>query len=413
MPDNDATKKPSEKAVAPPSGTISFVAFDGSSSDANKKAVRKQAALASAAARKATIAKKVAKQKEQDQKQREKTRTIEEPANVKRKRALEGSWQSGVSIIPTKKTKEPVDYQRRDKSRPRIVTAYLDPPSSPDEKETDWPGWRRTSTEGAAASVLSTSTEVPSSYSRQIMPLRTTGWAVLSNDYEQIEQSQLPPTPESLASPGCSSASMMDPFSHYPVAYHPVYDRLLHHMMTIFAPRGWASLKINTTEGLAWERFMTQHALAEPALFLTWRAGQNVVVALRGLAIKAINEALTDNNRCISDGLILAVGRIAFAESLYGDKAAANHTHRPAQRRMIDLRGGMAALDFPPLVKRLMRMTDRIMSIQGGTARLLPDEEEAGHAAFDMKATVNVMEDWAPQEARAMRKKIAIADLIT
>ena len=37
--------------------------------------------------------------------------------------------------------------------------------------------------------------------------------------------------------------------------------------MKVFAPRGWPALKITNDQGMQWEWFMTQHALAEPALF--------------------------------------------------------------------------------------------------------------------------------------------------
>lgn len=216
-----------------------------------------------------------------------------------------------------------------------------------------------------------------------------------------------------------------DPFNCYPVPHHPVYDSLLHHMLTIFAPRGWPALKITNAEGLRWERFMTQHALAEPALFLVRclfasgdmiRLGildREVSLWLQNEAVKAINEALAEPERAVSDGLILAVGRIALHESMYGDRNAANVMHRPAQRRMIDMRGGMKALDFPMLVKRLMRWADRVMSVQGGTARLLPDDEDQGNQTFTTQQSVKVLEEWVPQEGRALRKKISIQDLLT
>lgn len=229
----------------------------------------------------------------------------------------------------------------------------------------------------------------------------------------------------SLPSPPSISVSKVDPFNSFPVDHHPVFDRLLHHMLTIFAPRGWPALKINRQEGLHWEWFMTQHALAEPALFLVRllfasgdmirlnALGPDVANWLRSLAIRAINDALSDRNRSVSDGLILAVGRIALHESMYGDRTAANTVHRPAQKRMIDLRGGMGALEFPPLVKRLMRWADNVMSMQSGSPRLLLDDDDLGNTTFGVKESVQVLVDWVPTEGQALRKKIAISDLIT
>lgn len=92
---------------------------------------------------------------------------------------------------------------------------------------------------------------------------------------------------------------------------------------------------------------MTQHALAEPALYyvrLLFAVGDMIALDvanpqmklwLQSSAIEAINEALTDPARATSDALILAIGRIALNESLYGDKVAAHTLHRPAQARMI------------------------------------------------------------------------------
>src|ERR1700759_209441 len=114
--------------------------------------------------------------------------------------------------------------------------------------------------------------------------------------------------------------------------------------MQVFAPRGWPALKITNEQGTHWEWFMTQHALAEPALFyvrLLFATGDlvrlnvlqpRVTFWLQTQAITAINEALSHPKRATSDGLILAVGRIALHEALYGDKKAANTLHRPAQK---------------------------------------------------------------------------------
>lgn len=231
-------------------------------------------------------------------------------------------------------------------------------------------------------------------------------------------------TPPSSPHPGPSppASDMADPFNRYPVPYNPFYDRVLHHMLTVFAPRGWPALKITRDQGLKWEWFMTQHALADPALFfvrLLFATGDLIKLGvldpsaslyLRAEAIKAINEALADPIRATSDPLILAVGRIALHESMYGDRHAANTMHRPAQQRMIQMRGGMQALEYPPLVKRLMRWADTVMSKQGGTDRFLEDEENVRN--FSMTESVEVLEKWVPSEGRALRSQIKISDLV-
>jgi hypothetical protein len=194
-------------------------------------------------------------------------------------------------------------------------------------------------------------------------------------------------------------------------------------VLNIFAPRGWPALKITNDEGRHWEWFMTQHALAEPALFyvrLLFASGDlirlkclnpEVSYWLQAQAINAINEALSDPKRATSDPLILAVGRIAMHEAFYGNKEAANTMHRPAQKRMIQMRGGMKALPFPALVKRLMRWADNVMAMRSGTERLLEDEEE--NKNYSVGQQVDFLEKLVPDEGQALRKKIKISDLLS
>lgn len=168
-------------------------------------------------------------------------------------------------------------------------------------------------------------------------------------------------------SPTRNSVARHEPFNCYPVQWRSWYDEVLHHMRTVFAPCAWAKLKITPSEGAEWERFVIQNAMEEPAFcYVRLLFGSGYLVRIGALrsdryyhlqskAIKAINDALSEEKRSISNGLILAVGRIALHECMYGDQNVADTIHRPAQRRMIDLRGGMKNLEFPHLVKRLMR----------------------------------------------------------
>lgn len=192
--------------------------------------------------------------------------------------------------------------------------------------------------------------------------------------------------------------------------------------MTVYAPRGWPALKITDEQGVKWEWFMTQSALAEPALFyvrLLFGSGDMIKLGtvrseimywLRAQAISAINDALADSSRACSDAIILAVGRIALHEHMYGDKHASAHVHRPAQKRMIEMRGGMKKLEFPDLVKRLMRWSDRMMSVGSGTERLLEDDVE--NPSFTLRERVGAIERWAPHEMPGVRNKIKISDLV-
>ncbi|KAK0778080.1 hypothetical protein LTR91_018644 [Friedmanniomyces endolithicus] len=229
-------------------------------------------------------------------------------------------------------------------------------------------------------------------------------------------------SPPSSPEPSRPFTGLADPYNCYPVPYKPWFDGILHHMLTVFAPRGWPALNITHDQGLAWERYMVQHSLAEPALFyvrLLFASGDlvnkgvlqpEISLWLRAAAIKTINEALRDPKRASSDPLILAVGRIALHESLYGDRDAANSMHRPAQQRMIQMRGGMEALHFPKLVKRLMRWSDTVMSKQAGTERFLEDDEKVQN--FTMRQSVQVLEKWVPEQGEDLRKKMRISDIL-
>ncbi|KAI7189034.1 hypothetical protein KC324_g6438 [Hortaea werneckii] len=229
-------------------------------------------------------------------------------------------------------------------------------------------------------------------------------------------------TPPATPGPSPCVTYMADPFNCYPVEYQPWFDRVLHHMLTVFAPRGWPALKITREQGIMWEHFMTQHALSDPALFyvrLLFACGDMIRLGVlrretswwcQARAIQSINEALGDPRRATSDPLILAVGRIALHESMYGDKNAAHKMHRPAQAQMIRMRGGMKNLEMPELVKRLMRWSDTVMAKQGNTQRFIEDDDDREN--FTMNQSVSVLERWVPEEGQQLRRKIRISDLV-
>jgi len=194
-------------------------------------------------------------------------------------------------------------------------------------------------------------------------------------------------------------------------------------MLSVFGPKAWPTLGINAVEGRCWDIYMSQLALTEPALFyvrLLFATGDLLRLGavspkatywLQGQAVQAINEALSDPKRATSDALILAVGRIAIHETLYGDRAAALYVHRPAQKRMVSMRGGMRALPYPELVKRLMRWGDTVMATLTATPRILEDEEE--HKNMDMRQTLDVLAKWSPYHGKNLAKKITIDQLLS
>jgi hypothetical protein len=421
-------------------GGISFVAFDAGISKETRKAVRVQAAKASAGARKATIARKLAARK-QDEDEAEKAAARDaKPTNPIPSQQAEESGRT--SLIP-----DPRKYTFA--ALPPVQQATVHSPSTASSRSSK--GFSDTetdSTQSSRSTALSVARKTVSCSARswslihtckcenckQFTPAssRSTTPQCMDEDIDdfvmradaQIETARAIAR-YAVPRPATINSGRHDPFNCYPVEWQPWYDGLLHYMMTVFAPRAWPVLNITSDQGIRWEWFMTQHAMEEPALFyvrLLFASGDLIRIGslnrecsywLQSQAIKAINEALRDPKRSAGDGLILAVGRIALHECMYGDRNAANTIHRPAQRRMIDIRGGMTKLGFPNLVKSLMRWADRVMSMQGNTSRLLPDDEDEGNFTYSLKQSVDGFEAWAPATGQALRNKMAIANLLT
>lgn len=406
-----------------------------------------QAAKASAAARKATIARKLAEKKADEQSELERANkaaaeAAEEAALLSNARqsnqAGRGGHGGGFSFVPDFQNHTLAPYAPQQPHSPALSSprGYIE-----NDCETEISRTAQPFSPGALHRALIPSTHPPRSKKHPqscrcqqcsyITPASSVA-ASPKSEYEfEMGHSDQIKTEGAIAlysvpRPATISPGRDDPFSCYPVEWHSWYDGLLRYMMTVFAPRAWPVLDITEAQGQRWEWFMTQHSMEEPALFyvrLLFASGDLIRLGalnreasfwLQSQAIKAINEALEDPKRAASDGLILAVGRIALHECMYGDRAASNAIHRPAQRRMIDIRGGMPKLGFPDLVKRLMRWADRVMSMQGNTGRFLPDDEDEGNTTYGLRQAVQGYEAWAPPgSGQALRKRIAIADLLT
>lgn len=424
-------------------GGISFVAFDAGINKETRKAVRVQAAKASAAARKATIARKLADRRRDEDKAEHAQKAASQDANP----VIPVSSQQARDFGRTPTLPDP--RQHTSATLPVVQQTTAHSPSSTSSRSSKGFSDAETDVSQISRSTISSVARQPVSYSaRSKSPTRTCNCeecqkvtppssAVTSPDCldEGIDEFVMRPDDQietmraiaryAVPRPATINSGRHDPFNCYPVQWQPWFDGLLHYMMTVFAPRAWPVLNITSDQGTRWEWFMTQHAMEEPALFyvrLLFASGDLIRIGslnkecsywLQTQAIKAINEALRDPKRSAGDGLILAVGRIALHECMYGDRNAANSVHRPAQRRMIDIRGGMARLGFPDLVKRLMRWSDRVMSMQGNTARLLPDDEDEGNFTYSLKQSVDGFEAWAPGRGQNLRDKMAIANLLT
>lgn len=438
---NTSNSRPNASSSKPRAqGGISFVAFDAGINKETRRAVRVQAAKASAGARKATIARKLAARKRDEDE-------AENVVNATSRESHPARLDLSKQVSRVERTPLPPQAQAQQHvfaALPSAQPLAVQSPSTASSRSS-YKGNSDTESEVTRRSHPSTP-NIRHAHTGEFSSTRSRSPARPCNcdDCRDITPASSPDSLDNfepgagdqietmraiaryaVPRPARISAGRHDPFNCYPVQWQPWFDGLLHYMMTVFAPRAWPVLSITSQQGTKWEWFMTQHAMEEPALFyvrLLFASGDLIRIGalnsecsfwLQSQAIKAINEALRDPKRSVCDGLILAVGRIALHECMYGDRNAANTVHRPAQRRMIDMRGGMTKLGFPDLVKRLMRWADKVMSMQGNTPRLLPDEEDEGNSTYGLKQSVDGFEAWAPGTGQALRKKMAIANLLT
>ena len=148
-----------------------------------------------------------------------------------------------------------------------------------------------------------------------------------------------------LPDPSYLDASQRDPFDTYPVPYQPWFGWLLDFWYAGTLPRARRLVK-TTAEGInAYILWSRRFEMTEPALFYTSLfLATGIPVAngmlrvekalwLRGQAVRALNEALSDPERATSNAVISSVGKIALHEHIYGDREAAHRIHRPAQQR--------------------------------------------------------------------------------
>ncbi|KAK3670446.1 hypothetical protein LTR78_009687 [Recurvomyces mirabilis] len=179
-------------------------------------------------------------------------------------------------------------------------------------------------------------------------------------------------------------ATGKDPFDTYPVPYEPWYGPLLdrwYHRLAL----GPALLKCTTQEIHDYINWVRRFEFSEPAVYYTsilLATGTPIATGtmelskalpVRGMAVQAMNDALNDPDRATTNAMISAVGKIALHEHLYGDRVAANAVHRPAQQRMIALRGGIAALDLPRITIQFMVWSDTFMAAESRTPRYFTD----------------------------------------
>lgn len=92
-----------------------------------------------------------------------------------------------------------------------------------------------------------------------------------------------------------------------------------------------------------------------------WMTGVNPrcaeIMDLKGFVISALNNAMQDPNRAISDQVLFAVSNLAGYEVLFGSRETYD-VHMNGLTRMIRLRGGMSNLGFEGGLERMLHWHD-------------------------------------------------------
>lgn len=81
------------------------------------------------------------------------------------------------------------------------------------------------------------------------------------------------------------------------------------------------------------------------------------ILELKGMTISAINEALPDAARGLSDQVIFAVAEMAAYEAFFGD-VSVSATHLNGLTRMVRLRGGLSSLGVNGILERMLLSLD-------------------------------------------------------
>lgn len=177
-------------------------------------------------------------------------------------------------------------------------------------------------------------------------------------------------------------------------------------VVTVFSPLGWAAAGISQSEGAVWEHTMVHLNLAEPALFyvrLLFGAGDlikhgvlrpEMKFHLTQRAVKEMNDAISDPERCTSEAVILAVSFIALYEVSFGGDMAVARLHRTAQAQMLASRGGLSALNLPDIVKHIVVWSDGVVAHTIDMPRVLEDEPIDRWSASQSKT---MAKDWVPE----------------
>ncbi|PNS18413.1 hypothetical protein CAC42_6230 [Sphaceloma murrayae] len=164
-------------------------------------------------------------------------------------------------------------------------------------------------------------------------------------------------------------SSKSDPFWSYPVDYHPSYERALDFYvvniavdMDFLTPPGQEGnlrkqwIPLTMTDPAAFYAIMLMAATAYSCLNVQLAHAINLM-ALKGKALAAINQALSDPKRRFNDATIAGIMKMASYEAAFGNTEVF-HAHMDGLERIVRMRGGLPELGWDGLLERMILWVD-------------------------------------------------------
>ncbi|KAF4549155.1 Hypothetical protein D9617_23g005700 [Elsinoe fawcettii] len=165
------------------------------------------------------------------------------------------------------------------------------------------------------------------------------------------------------------TSSKSDPFWSYPIEYNPAYEKALDFYvvniavdMDYLTPPGQEGnlrkhwMPLTMTDPAAFYAIMLMAATAYSGLDKRVAHAINLL-ALKGKAIAAINEALSDPRRRTNDATIAGILKMASYEAAFGNEQFF-HAHMDGLQQVVGMRGGLPGLGWDGLLERMILWVD-------------------------------------------------------
>ncbi|TKX19793.1 fungal specific transcription factor domain-containing protein 60 [Elsinoe australis] len=163
--------------------------------------------------------------------------------------------------------------------------------------------------------------------------------------------------------------SKQDPFWSYPIDYHPSYERVIDYYvvniavdMDFLTPPGQEGnmkkqwIPLTMTDPAAFYAITLMAATAYSYLDTKLAHAINLM-HLKGKALAAINEALSDPKRATNDATVAGILKMASYEAAFGNTDFF-HSHMNGLEQIIRMRGGFDNLGWDGLLERMIIWVD-------------------------------------------------------